>query len=258
MSGPSTLRVALIYPELLGTYGDGGNAEIVAARARWRGQPAEVVSVQAGAAVPADCDIYLLGGGEDEPQALAAAGLRSGGTLAAAVRGGAVVLAVCAGLQVLGTRFPGTDGRLHDGADLVDLHTDPGAPRAVGDLVVAPRAVTGLSLLYGYENHGGRTSLGVGVEPLGGARRGLGNGAGQRDDAGLGFDGVWAALDAGLVIGTYLHGPVLAQNPELADLLVDRLRPDLPAAPVDDPRVVAADRAAAALRAARARQTSTR
>lgn len=258
MTGPSTLRVALVYPELLGTYGDGGNAEIVAARARWRGQPAEVVGVRPGDPVPADCDIYLLGGGEDEPQALAAAGLRQGGALAAAVEGGAVVLAVCAGLQVLGTRFPGTDGRLHDGAGLADMHTDPGAPRAVGDLVVAPRAETGLALLYGYENHGGRTTLGAGVLELGGARRGLGNGAGQQDRSGLGVDGVWAPLGAGLVIGTYLHGPVLAQNPQLADLLIDRVRPDLAAAAPDDPRMAAADRASAALRAARARQTTVR
>lgn len=253
MSDPSVLRVALVYPELLGTYGDGGNAEIVAARARWRGQPAEVVSVRPGEAVPGDCDIYLLGGGEDEPQALAAGGLRRGGTLATAVHGGAAVLAVCAGLQVLGEHFPGTDGRLHDGAGLVDLRTEPGAPRAVGDLVVAPPGETGLPSLYGYENHSGRTTLGAGVAALGVVRRGLGNGGGDQR-----VDGAWVPLGAGLVVGTYLHGPVLAQNPQLADLLIDRVRPGLAPLAGDEPRILAVERAVAALRSARARQTGVR
>ncbi|HVV29541.1 MAG TPA: glutamine amidotransferase [Mycobacteriales bacterium] len=257
MSATSALRIALIYPELLGTYGDGGNALILQARSDWRGQPAEVVPVPAGQPLPSDCDVYLLGGGEDEPQALAAAGVRSG-DLAGAVAGGAVVLAVCAGLQVIGTRFPGTDGHLHDGAGLVDLDTAPGTPRVVGDLVVQPRPETGLPLLYGYENHSGRTTLGEGVCALGGVRRGLGNGAGQRDERGRGYEGVWAPTGRGLVVGSYLHGPVLAQNPHLADLLLEAVCPDLPVADPHDPRLVRADSAAATLRAARARQTRVR
>jgi CobQ-like glutamine amidotransferase family enzyme len=259
---PSVLRIASVYPELLGTYGDGGNAAILATRAGWRGQPAEVVSVQAGDPLPRDCDVYLLGGGEDEPQALAAAGISNGQALGAAVDGGAVLFAVCAGLQIIGTSFPGTDGKVHAGAGLVDLVTTPGATRAVGDLVVDPRSELGLDVLYGYENHRGRTSLGVGLDPLGTVRRGIGNGAGQRLVGGTrgltggDVEGIWAARGAGLVVGTYLHGPALAQNPQLADRLLDEAAPGL--APMDssDARAVAADRAAAALRAARAGQTS--
>ncbi len=246
----STLRVALIYPELLGTYGDGGNALVLASRARWRGLPTEVVEVRAGEPVPAGCDIYLFGGGEDEPQALAAAGMRTGG-LAQAVRGGALVLAVCAGLQIVGTSFPGTDGHMHDGVGLVDLTTHPGTPRAVGDLVVAPRGEFGLELLYGYENHGGRTTLGPGLAPLGEVRRGMGNGT-------EGGDGVWGEVGDGLVVGTYLHGPVLAQNPGLADRLLTQLAPDLPPLAADHRRAGPAQSAITQLRSARARQTGVR
>lgn len=248
MTPDSAVRIVLVYPELLGTYGDGGNAMVLAARAQWRGLRAETVPVRAGEPVPDGGDIYLLGGGEDEPQALAAAGLRTG-ELSRAVTGGAALLAVCAGLQVIGTSFPGTDGRLHDGVGLVELSTAPGTPRVVGDLVVSPRRELGLPVLYGYENHGGRTTLGPGLQPLGEVRRGLGNGAGRA------WDGVLAGPGAGWVVGTYLHGPVLAQNPALADRLLAHVVGDLPALPVDLPAARAAEAATAALRAARARQT---
>lgn len=245
----SAVRIALVYPELLGTYGDGGNALVLAARARWRGLPAEVLEVAAGSPVPAGLDVYLYGGGEDDPQTLAAAGTRDSPGLRQAVEGGAVTLAVCAGLQILGTSFPATDGRRHAGAGLVDLDTEPGTPRVVGDLVVAPAPALGLPLLYGYENHGGRTRLGPGVRPLGTVRTGLGNG--HPDQPGV--DGAIAAVGAGQVVCTYLHGPVLAQNPALADWLLTAVVGDLP--PLD-PDPVAGP--ATALRTARARQTGVR
>ncbi|HEX7354996.1 MAG TPA: glutamine amidotransferase [Mycobacteriales bacterium] len=241
-----TIRIALVYPELLGTYGDGGNALVLAARARWRGLAAEVVEIRAGTPVPAGLDIYLYGGGEDDPQALAAAGTRASPGLRRAVEGGATVLAVCAGLQVLGAGFPGTDGRRHAGAELVDLDTVPGTPRAVGDLVVAADPTLGLPLLYGYENHGGRTLLGPDASPFGAVRLGLGNG--HPDQPGV--DGAIAQVGAGRVLATYLHGPVLAQNPALADLLLTGVVGTLPPWEVDP-----AGEPAAALRRARARQT---
>jgi CobQ-like glutamine amidotransferase family enzyme len=246
---PSTVRIGLVYPELLGTYGDGGNALVLARRAAWRGIDAEVVEVSAGSPVPAGLDVYLYGGGEDDPQALAALGTRESPGLRQAVEGGAVVLAVCAGLQVLGTSFPGTDGRRHAGAELVDLDTEPGTPRVVGDLVVEPEPALGLPLLYGYENHGGRTVLGAGARPLGAVRSGVGNGHARQP----GVDGAIADIGAGRVLATYLHGPVLAQNPALADLLLASVVGTLP--PLEpDP---SAD-ASRALRTARARQTGVR
>ena len=80
------VSIALLYPELLGTYGDGGNAAVLAQRLRWRNIPAEVVDVHAGEAIPGGCQIYVMGGGEDAPQALAAQELRSGSVLVDAPR----------------------------------------------------------------------------------------------------------------------------------------------------------------------------
>lgn len=205
------VAIALLYPELLGTYGDGGNAAVLVQRLRWRGIPAEILDVHAGEPIPRSCALYVMGGGEDAPQTLAARELCSGPALTDAVAGGAAVLAVCAGLQVLGVRFAGEDGKAHDGLGLLDCetHRDEG-PRRVGEVVVAPDRGLGLPDLTGYENHGGVTTLGDGARPLGKVVVGHGNGGGDGSEG----------IVSGRVVATYLHGPVLARNPALADHLL--------------------------------------
>ncbi len=201
---------------------------MLAQRLHWRGIPAEVVDVHAGEPIPASCQIYVMGGGEDAPQALAARELRSGAVLANAVAGGAAVLAVCAGLQVLGNRFAGEDGKVHDGLGLLDCetHRDDG-PRRVGEVVVTADESLDLPDLTGYENHGGVTTLGPGARPLGRVVVGHGN------DGGDGTEGIVS----GRVVGTYLHGPVLARNPALADHLLSSVLGPLD--PLDDTEVEA-------------------
>jgi CobQ-like glutamine amidotransferase family enzyme len=222
----SAVSIALLYPELLGTYGDGGNSLVLAQRLRWRGIPAEVIDVTAGESVPASCDIYLMGGGEDGPQALAVRELRASRALRRAVDDGAAVLAVCAGYQLLGRQFVGPDGRPHAGLGLLDCATDRGAgARRVGELVVEPRPDLRLPTLTGYENHAGVTSLGPSARPLGQVVVGRGNDHG---------DGTEGAIE-GRIVGTYLHGPVLARNPRLADLILSWVVGDLAA--IDDPEV---------------------
>lgn len=201
------LAVALVYPSLLGTYGDGGNALVLARRAAWRGHPAEVISVDVGSPLPHFADIYVLGGGEDSAQALAVGQLTTDGTLAST---DAVVFAVCAGFQIAGTSWLDGTGRSRPGLGLLDAVTDrlPGA-RAVGECLADP-LVTGIGPLTGYENHGGRTRLGPAATPLARVRSGTGNGDGGEGEG----------ARQGRVIATYLHGPALARNPGLADHLL--------------------------------------
>lgn len=212
------MRIAVLLPDVLGTYSDVGNATVLARRLRWRGIAAETIEVVAGAHPPRSCDIYLIGGGEDAAQLYAAEWLRAHPRLLAALQG-AQVLAVCAGLQLLGRWMQLPDGRRLSGAGIVGLTTVPGRTRAVGE--ASTRCLEpGVAPLTGFENHRGRTSLCPGTAPLGTVVRGIGNGDGR--------DGVLTPA----VVGTYLHGPVLARNPDLADFLLRRAT-GLELAPLD-------------------------
>jgi CobQ-like glutamine amidotransferase family enzyme len=211
------LRIAVVYPDLLGTYGDGGNGMVLARRAEWRGLEVELLSALSGARLPV-ADVYCLGGGEDAPEVRAADLLHEDGTLADAVSGGAVLLGVCAGYQLLGKSFPDAAGRERSGLGLLDAVSTKGSGRrAVGELLAdvlppGPRADGGTSLptLNGFENHGSVTTVGPGSTPLARVVRGVGNGDGSATE------GAWS----GRIVGTYLHGPVLARNTALADVLL--------------------------------------
>jgi lipid II isoglutaminyl synthase (glutamine-hydrolysing) len=204
----SSLQLVWVYPDLLSTYGDRGNLLVLQRRARLRGIDAEAVMVNADEPVPRGGDIYLMGGGEDLPQILAARRLHADGGLAAAVGAGAVLLAVCAGYQVIGTEFGGTEGEQVPGLGILDIASGRGERRGVGEIVADVDPQLGVPRLTGFENHQGVTRLGPGVRPLARVAAGVGNG-----------DGTEGAY-AGKVVGTYLHGPVLVRNPGLADLLL--------------------------------------
>ena len=137
-SARRALTIAVVYPDLLGTYGDGGNALVLTRRATWRGIDAELVQADSGSPLPG-ADIYCLGGGEDGPQVRAAEALVADGELHRAVDRGAVVLGVCAGFQLLGHSFPDSVDRPHPGLGLLDVTTRKGTgSRAVGELVASP------------------------------------------------------------------------------------------------------------------------
>ncbi len=257
MSAPreSAVRLGVLFPDLLGTYGDGGNALVLAQRLAWRGIGVEVVTVDAGQPAPDSCDLYLVGGGEDGPQVQATRELAEGRALHRAVDRGAVVLAVCAGQQVLGHRFPDATGADRPGLGLLDCDTvRVDRPRAVGELLTTEASVpdpggpTGatidLGVLTGFENHAGRTVPGPDSTTLASVEIGEGNGDGSE------------GVVCGRVVGTYLHGPVLARNPRLADLLLGWVVGADAMTPLDDHEVD--DLRTERLRAARSHELAPR
>jgi lipid II isoglutaminyl synthase (glutamine-hydrolysing) len=207
VSADSHLRLVWIYPDLLSTYGDRGNLLILARRAELRGMQVECVEVRSNQSLPEHGDVYLLGGGEDGPQALAAQRLIADGGLHRAAERGAVIFAVCAGYQLLGESFIAKGTRCA-GLGLLDASSDKGPRRAVGELAGEVDHRLGLPTLTGFENHGGRTRIGAGARPLATVTVGVGN-DGQTE-------GAWC----GKIIGTYCHGPALARNVALADLML--------------------------------------
>ena len=212
--GNVKFTVGWLYPDLMNIYGDRGNILTLLRRAEWHGFEASVVELGRGAATQMDeVDVFFFGGGQDREQALIYDDLREfkQASLQQAVAGGAQVLAVCGGYQLLGHYYQTGDGERYDGIGLIDVRTEAGKKRFIGDVIVLS-AIDGLtpSTLVGFENHSGRTFLGPNARPLGKVLKGHGNNGSDHQEGCV----------QGGVIGTYMHGSLLPKNPHLADHLI--------------------------------------
>jgi len=206
------LKIAHLYPDLLDLYSDRGNVIILQKRAEWRGLTATVEPITLGHEPElSDYDILVMGGGMDREQGIVARDLQTRkDNLQRAIDSGTVVLGICGGYQLLGHFFETNGGQRLPGLGLLDIHTVGGQTRLVGN-VVAEMEIDGVKTpLIGYENHSGKTYLGQGVEPMMKIIKGFGNSGEDQ----------WEGVRQGTVFGTYLHGPLLAKNPTLADYLI--------------------------------------
>jgi lipid II isoglutaminyl synthase (glutamine-hydrolysing) len=210
----TTFTVGWLYPDLMNIYGDRGNILTLLRRAEWHGFESRLVELGRGATEHMqEVDVFFFGGGQDREQALVYEDLRQfkQAPMQEAVAGGAQVLAVCGGYQLLGHYYQTADGEKFGGIGMIDVTTEAGRKRQIGDVVVQT-AIDGLtpSTLVGFENHSGRTFLGQQAKPLGKVILGKGNN---------GSDKTEGCVQGG-VIGTYLHGSLLPKNPHLADYLI--------------------------------------
>lgn len=241
MNSRNKLKIVVLYESVLGVYGDHGNSVVLAKRAQLRGIDAETVFVNFSDPIPADGNVYLLGGGEDTAQISATKALLADRGLFQALNNGAALLAICAGYQICGKTYTvGAQDTQIEGLGLLDVVTTRGPQRAVGETLSCWTCPDGSQyLLTGFENHAGFTTLGTQASPLAKVEVGVGNG-----------DGTEGAV-AGKVIGLYPHGPALPRNPKLADHLIE-LALDIELDPLEIPDVEAlrADRIAAARRLA--------
>ncbi len=232
------LSVCALYPDLMNIYADRGNLLMLERRCRWRGIEWRLHESTLGEELRDEHDLYYIGGGQDADQRRCAQDLLEHKTnaLQSAAGRGAVVLGVCGGYQLLGHSYELGDETI-PGIGLLDLHTvRSDGPRLIGNVSVQ----CGEGVIAGFENHGGRTHLASGQEPLGRVLRGHGN------DGHSGFEGARRHN----VIGTYVHGPLLPKNSWLCDWLTARalgVEPDA-LAPLEDTLERAAH--AVALRAA--------
>jgi lipid II isoglutaminyl synthase (glutamine-hydrolysing) len=218
------LTIGYLYPNVMSQYGDRGNAICLLQRCHWRGIDAKVIDLDLGALVePEDVDLFLMGGGADVHQRLIANDLLEvkGDGIRKAIEEGAAALMICGGYQLWGHYYLTYSGESLPGLGIFDVTTihraaqlgarltnvtEAASVRAVDNLVVE----WGEDLLVGFENHGGRTYLKSGAQPLG--RVVVGGGNNSED----GYEGCVYKN----AIGTYLHGSVLPKNPRLADHLI--------------------------------------
>lgn len=222
------LTIVHLFPELLNLYGDGGNVIALTRRLQWRGLPVEVREVGMGDTMDfSQADIVFIGGGADREQMIVKdAMVARKSELSAYVADGGVLLAVCGGYQFLGHSYA-MDDVVVEGLGVIDMETVRGEGRLIGNAVIQSDICD--APIVGFENHGGRTTLGPNAKPLG---RVLGKTFGNNGEDG--FEGV----HQGNLIGTYLHGPLLPKNPQVADYLIaqayERRGDALELAPLDD------------------------
>jgi CobQ-like glutamine amidotransferase family enzyme len=226
------VRLLALYPEQMNIYADRGNVVFLQRRCEWRGIGFTYAAAGAGERFdPEAHDLIYIGGGQDRDQRMVAADLLATkrDSIEAAINAGVAGLAVCGGYQLLGSSYRLGEERI-EGLGVAPLHTvrEPG-PRLIGNVSIEVDLGSGPRLLAGFENHGGRTYIDPGGEPLGRVLHGHGNN---------GRDGL-EGIVRGNLIGTYLHGPLLPKNAWLADELIARAierregtRPEL--APLDD------------------------
>ncbi|MCP2371901.1 hypothetical protein BJ978_002577 [Agromyces terreus] len=207
-----TLTIVTLVPSLQNTNGDAENAAVLARRAAWAGLDARVVAVESRADLPEQVDAVVLGSGSDASLERSRGRLlelhdelRRWGTE------GVPILAVGTGWELLSWGIERPDGTTVEGLGILPGRAVPRAgARVTEDLVVAERGSG--RVLVGFENHA-RDYVGAEGSPLGRVRAGQGNGRGS------GQEGVVM----GEVIGTHLHGPVLAKNPFLADRMLSAM-----------------------------------
>ncbi len=238
------LVIAHLFPDLMNLYGDGGNVRILEQRCSWRGIPVEVRRVFHGQEIDLSAvDLVFLGGGPDREQRLASADLMTlRDDLAAYVEDDGALLAICGGYQILGNVWLLGDEEV-PGLGIIDIETHrPGtsADRLIDNIVLRSSLAT--IPVVGYENHAGRTYLNGNVKSFGSVISSVGHGNNDTDKV----DGVCYRN----VIGTYLHGPLLSKNPEVADYLLDKALQRyahrskteyVPLSPLDDAEELAAN-----------------
>lgn len=208
-----SLKLAHLYAHFLNIYGDRGNIITLSRRCKWRGIDLEVKATALDEKINPDYfDIYFIGGGQDKQQQVIAEDLRKNKELLKeAIEGGAVILSICGGYQLLGHYYKPHEGPELPGISLVDAYTVAGNKRMIGNLSLK-RA--GGETVVGFENHSGKTYLGKDQTPLGRVITGWGN---NGED---GFEGLAQSRGKGMIYGTYLHGSLLPKNPNLADEII--------------------------------------
>ncbi|MBQ6798706.1 MAG: glutamine amidotransferase [Oscillospiraceae bacterium] len=202
------LKICHLYPDALNLYGDGGNITCLRQRLAWRGIDVSVEECCVGDTPQSDFDLYFIGAGQSFEQGILLEDLmnKKAPHLRSACRDGKTFLAICGGMELMGMSCKGADGAETDFAGVVDIHTENGSKRLIGDYVFSCEELDGLPVVA-FENHPGRLYLGSDVRPLGKVLCGHGNN---------GEDGLEGVRYANF-FGSYGHGCLLPKNPALAD-----------------------------------------
>lgn len=226
------LTIGWLYPELMSTYGDRGNITVLTKRCEWRNIKITIKRITLISKIEdlISCDLIFMGGAQDTQQEIVNQDLfeKKGDTLKKLIEDRTPGLFICGAYQFLGKYYKTADGIVLPGLGIFSCFTEnPGekVPRLTGNVIVKVHGshftvhnntinderITNIQIV-GFENHGGRTYLENKSMALGTVEKGYGNNGSDKTE--------------GIIyknsIGTYLHGPILPKNPEIADWLIQK------------------------------------
>ena len=208
------LKILYLYPDILELYGDFGNIQVLSYRLEQRGIKATIVPYSIGDIEPNfnDYDLVFAGGGADQEQSILANDLiKYKENIKTAIENGVFFLLICGAYQLFGKYYKGVEGNIIPGLEIFDYYTEAiedRKKRCIGNIVINTNLDGKDTKIIGFENHGGQT---FNVDtPFGDVLFGNGNKFGDFKEG----------FSKKNVIATYLHGPLLSKNPELADYII--------------------------------------
>lgn len=208
------LKILYLYPDILELYGDFGNIQVLRYRLEKRGIKAIIEPYSIGDTPPNfnDYDLVFAGGGADQEQGILSEDLiKYKENIKDAVYNGVFFLLICGAYQLFGKYYKGVEGNTIPGLEVFDYYTEAIADRkkrCIGNIVIEANLNGNKTKIIGFENHGGQT-FNI-SSPFGDVLFGNGNKFGDTKEG----------FFKNNVIATYLHGPLLSKNPELADYII--------------------------------------
>ena len=210
----NTIEILYLYPDILELYGDYGNIQVLKYRIEKRGIKCNITPYSIGDNIPnfTKYDLVFAGGGADQEQAILAQDLiRLKDNIKEAIDNGVFFLLICGAYQLFGKYYKDVDGNMIPGLNIFEYYTEANPDRkqrCIGNIIIDTKINNKITKVIGFENHGGQT---YNIKnPFGEVVVGNGN---KFNDSKEGFF-------ISNVIATYLHGPLLSKNPELADYII--------------------------------------
>lgn len=227
------LKILYLYPDILELYGDFGNIQVLRYRLEQRGFNAVIEPYSIGDTPPdfKSYDLVFAGGGADQEQGILAQDLiQYKSSIKEAVDNGVFFLLICGAYQLFGKYYKDVEGTMIPGLEIFNYYTEAindRKKRCIGNIVIEAELNHMKTKIIGFENHGGQT-FDI-TTPFGRVLSGNGNKFGDTQE-GFFMDNV---------IATYLHGPLLSKNPELADYIIKycldrKYNEDILLEPLDD------------------------
>lgn len=208
------IRILYLYPDMLELYGDYGNLQVLKYRMEKRGIQVKIDRYSIGDAKPdfLSYDLIFAGGGADNEQSILAKDLiQYKEDIKEAINQNVFFLLICGAYQLFGKYYKGVEGNIIPGLEIFDYYTEASADRTrrcIGNIVIEATINGKQTKVIGFENHGGQTH-GI-THPFGKVLFGNGNQFGDTEEG----------FFLPNVIATYLHGPLLAKNPEISDYII--------------------------------------